>query len=257
MTLSAQPFLPSLAPPDEVLLMIWLCALAVGLSVIFRATRKRNSETIATLLMLFAFSLGMNAASALFFTSVAPFIFFYLPIWFYSPWSAAAASIIAIMLYVVRKRAQGIYGLLEIIGAVGTMIVVASTKYGSAASRAAALLGAVYFLIRGLDNADKGNLGPQLAGWLRQSGLGSWIVVLLAMASIVLMGWLFALAQRPPVAPPYMMGRFGRFPVSAMKCGSKLVFCDKAAWREHDRLVIAGTLPKQPLKMPPKRERSD
>ncbi len=79
-----------------------------------------------------------------------------------APYTIAAAIIFGIAFFWFRCRAPLYYGLSEIAAAIMTIAVSSSTTAGGGFGRIVGLLGAVYILVRGLDNMDKRLKGREL-----------------------------------------------------------------------------------------------
>lgn len=179
-------YLPSLSPPWPVV-AFFVASVVLGVASFIAAwglgrdqsgSGAANGFGIAALFallgafILFCFSSGMTIVA------------FYLPALFASPWSAVAAAIVGLLLFWLRKKNLGFYGAIEIVGAGVTLVVVAFNSYGSTAQRASALLGAIYFLIRGLDNAEKGELLSKIRVWVARGAIKSIIAAFGAFTSI-------------------------------------------------------------------------
>jgi len=163
---------------------------------------------------------------------------YYLPVAFNSSWAALVAMLLGIGLFAIRKNALAWYAAVEIVGAAATLIVCAASSYGSSSQRAAALVGGIYFLIRGLDNADRGDLLNKLKEL--QVRVPPTAVVGATFLLTALFAPTFMEVGRAPPTPPFLAGAYGdRVPVSPLKCGSSFVVCDEAAWRERERLLHA------------------
>lgn len=169
-------------------------------------------------------------------SSFATFVDFYLPVFFASPWAAAGVAVAGVGLYWLRSRWLHVYAALEIAGAIATSVICAFTSYGSPLARGAALLTATYFLVRGLDNAEKGKLFPRIRLYARRTGWRG--ALMLALVLPVALMPLYLTNPDADVAPPFLSSKEGaRIPVSPMRCGSTLITCDEAAWRERERLI--------------------
>lgn len=144
---------------------------------------------------------------------------------FESKWVAIAAFVLGLLLFWLRSRRLYLYAAIELAGAMAAILVCALSTYGTASQRASALLGAVYFLIRGLDNADKGKLLEQV-----RANVGA-LIAIVAFFAIIGAAVAWGRSYREDV-------RATRFsaPVSPERCGDTLVFCNAGAWREHWRL---------------------
>jgi len=168
-------------------------------------------------------------------TTFPTFATFYLPVFFASPWAALGVVLLGGGLYWIRSKWLQFYAALEIIGAIATSVVCAFTNYGSPLARAVALLTATYFLVRGLDNAEKGKLFPKLRQLARRAGWQGVIIAALVIPFVVMMRFFNPDADIPP---PFMSSKEGaRMPVSPMRCGQLLITCDEAAWRQRERLL--------------------
>ncbi|GAA0300097.1 hypothetical protein GCM10009087_07420 [Sphingomonas oligophenolica] len=171
-------------------------------------------------------------------TSGLTFVEFYLPAIFASPWAALLAGLIAICLFALRKISPATYGAIEIAGAIGTLTVLGFSSFGSPFQRGISLITAAYFLIRGLDNAEKGLLHRRFLTSLRK--LSDWrkaAPLVLIVAFIPLIAWLSANNRFAAIKPPFLGGKGGeRLPVSAIECGEPFIVCDESAWRQHERL---------------------
>ena len=227
-------FLPPLGPPAFVIFLFAASIALIAASVFLRTNWQSHQAKRLERLSLDSGVFGLFASIVfLWMSSGITLVDFYLPALFASPWAAAGALLIALALFGLRKAHLGVYGGLEIAGACVTLAICGFTSYGSALQRAAALLGAVYFFVRGLDNADKGDL----IGVLRRvsSHRRTWYLAatFVAVAIVVVL-------PRPPVRPPFMANFDGtELPVSAVSCGDLFIVCDEAAWREHQRLLVA------------------
>lgn len=229
-------YLPSLAPPIAVTLVgvassVSLVAGITSLSLFKGARVKRYASSIIS---ISGYGIALFFL-ALWFSSGITFIEFYAPAIFNSPWAAAFAATVGVGLFFLRRNWLGMYGAVEIVGAAATLIICGFTAYGSTFQRASALLGAMYFLVRGMDNAEKGGLLSAIRRSLPKLG---WREILAVVAMTVTV--VAALIPDPDgdVMPPYMGSRDGtRLPVSAIECGNLFIVCDEAAWHEHERLV--------------------
>jgi len=161
---------------------------------------------------------------------------FYVPVVFASGWAALAAGVVGVVLFFLRRVALWVYATIEVSGAIVTLLICGISTYGSPYQRGSALVGAIYFLIRGLDNAEKANLAHIVIHRLRAFEYRK-----IAAAVVVSVAAIFvAMLPKPTdfVAPPYLTSKDGlRMPVSPMDCGDLFIVCDEAAWRERDRLV--------------------
>lgn len=174
------------------------------------------------------------------FSTVPTLVEFYLPALFDSTWAAVAAMIVGLLLFWLRKAKPARYAALEILGALATMTVCGSSQYGTPYQRGTALLAATYFLIRGLDNADKGNLLGRLATRARTlAALDRRRLALIALVFIMFpIGLAASIASKKGLSPPYLdTARGGGIPVSALECGDLWVVCDEAAWRRREALI--------------------
>lgn len=175
------------------------------------------------------------ALGGAFFSSGQTLLTVYLPALFLSPWAAVATGGLGLMLFQVRKKALHAYAVLEIAGACLALAASAFSDAGTAGARAAALLGAMYFLIRGLDNADKGELVTKAKKRLADMPVRRrWMIGVLGVSWVIMFAAMALWAPR--FTPPYMVGRL-RLPVSALRCGEVLVVCDANAWRQRERLI--------------------
>lgn len=238
-------YLPTLWPPFEALVSLGVMTLGFGGGLLLRSptASERMQKLRLTMLNVGAFFAIMSLiflATSTFQT----FAMFYVPAIFMSPWAAVAAIMIAIPLFILRKYHLGTYGLFEIVGALATIFVCASVKQDDVFQRGAALTAAVYFLIRGLDNADKAKLPSKLA----ELASLVWKIMCKKRRIAKLLGYvaLMALAiyipsLAPRYDPPYFYGpKTGFRPASPLECGRWSVVCDEKAWREHDRLMKAS-----------------
>lgn len=180
---------------------------------------------------------GLLGAIFLSLFSVLPTIlFFYAPEVFASRWVSIFALIAGIILFELRKRRLDLYGALEILGAVAAIVVCATNSTGTPSQRAMALITATYFLVRGLDNAERGQLKTTLR--LAYPSIRRGLLMLLGgamfMAIVVAGSW----GRNSDVKPPYMSNHDGSvIPLSPMWCGGAFVICDESAWRERSRLM--------------------
>jgi hypothetical protein len=183
---------------------------------------------------------GLSIALAIFLwlTAAVPLVAtFYIPALFASPWIAVAATLLGLALWAIRRVWLGAYGGLEVIAALVTIAICAFSQYGSDFQRGIALLGAIYFLVRGLDNAEKGHLLADLRRAPKRvwkiGGAGALGAAVLTAFAILLPG--------PSIEPPYLESAYGGvMPVSATDCGRPFVVCDRAAWIENRRLRTAS-----------------
>lgn len=230
--------------------MVWLgvasaivLIFAMAIRRVFSQQNKRALEFVEiSSALLLAVSLLISAA-----TISETLINFYLPTIFLSPWAAVGSFVAGLLLFALRKKYLGIYGIIEVVGAIVTTIICAITVYGSSVERAAALLGATYFLIRGLDNVDKGNVVPTVAAWIEYRRYIDYKGAL-AVAVGVLAFAVSTIREEDMVQPPYLVDiRSGaRTPVPATMCGRAFIVCDRAAWRESNRLKAASVAAHQP-----------
>jgi len=230
--------LPPLVFPLEALVVAAIGAVLIGISFFIPRARIWDTDTRDAVASIGGIAIGWAFLSGL--PNVAgPFFEYYVPAIFASGWAAVAAILLALALYMLRRSYLGAYGAVEIIGALATIFVCASTNYGSPFERGAALAGAVYFLVRGLDNAEKGDFWIGAFAKIRRFRPSPSLVV--AWCTITLMVCLmFYTESRQTVEPPYMVDIRGgdRTPVSPMMCGRLYIECDAAAWREHRRLKL-------------------
>lgn len=228
-------FLPSLWPPLPVVLLaampLAILALFTALKNLrlFEAQRQIIKISMGVAGVFLAFGLTLVVASV-----VPTFIDFYIPAIYASPWVGVLAVGLGLALFIVRKKWLGVYGAIEILGALVTILICGLTDYGSAFERGAALLGATYFLVRGLDNADKGDLMSMVS-----YAIGRWRMKLLippAMAALTV-GFVILPGPDNAIEPPFLEGKGGeRLPVSPMMCGAPFIICDQKAWFEKKRL---------------------
>jgi len=250
-------YLPPLTPPTYVVVVGLVSGLFVMLGLISkRFTKGPAVERVGKAL----FQVGWLGTLVFFcgalFSSGITFLYFYLPALFDSAWAALAAFVIGIGLFVLRKRQLAIYAGLEIGGAFLTIAVCALTQYGSSYQRAIALMTAIYFLIRGLDNADKGDLYSKLkVHFKRMKRREKFVAFIMGIGLIIGTGT--SIYSEILVAPPYMSSPRGVFPVSVMECGGLFIVCDEKAWREHKRLQT-GTIEdrRQAVRIAEARQRS-
>ena len=232
-------YLPPLTPPQEVL---WTFLIGAGglfslaaVIAFYHGQGRKMALSLFSGIAGLAFGMGFITLLE---SSGATFLQFYAPMIFSSTWIALVAGILAMLLFAIRKISLGTYAAIEISGAVSTLIVVGANSFGSATQRASALLTAIYFLIRGLDNAEKAMLhlaiGRAYLDWKSRPLKYKLTAAVPLLAPSVL------LLPNPDrsIVPPYASGiHGGRLPVSAIHCGSPIVFCDEAAWHEHERLL--------------------
>lgn len=222
--------------------MLWLFAGAVALFAISGLVHLLVSDSGLPrrigieLLKLGGFALAL-AFLMLLLTSGLTFIDFYLPAIFASPWAALLAGFVAICLFALRKVSLATYGAIEIAGATVTLAVLGFSSFGSPFQRGISLLTAAYFLIRGLENAEKGHLHHHLLSSLRSLRRPSnWRQIYILCIPLAV--WLSATGPSSAIKPPFLEDRFGqRLPVSAIKCGQPFIKCDESAWRQHEQLA--------------------
>lgn len=168
---------------------------------------------------------------------------YYLPALYHSQWLGAAVAVLAVFLYFVRKRARWFYAVLEIAGAAAAIYVTTAPSNLPFVQRVVAIVGAIYFLIRGLDNADQGGLWKML----RSRSLELRVIIPVisiagAAATIIFYGADSSQKNPHPFPdPPFALyaDKLMR-PVSAARCGEPFVTCSEENWRERTRL-LAGT----------------
>lgn len=168
---------------------------------------------------------------------------FYLPALYHSQWLGLVVACIAITLYFLRKEARWFYALLEIIGASLAIYVTTIPSDLPFAQRAVAIVGAVYFLIRGLDNADQGKLWKKI--WTTFATSPRLAVVVILFSALGTAAGMFVeksdrLQHPMPDLPAGAYTHDLWRPVSAIKCGQPFVSCSKENWIERERL-LAGT----------------
>lgn len=232
-------YLPPITPPVIVTFgLTFSLAIFIGLLVVRKfsgrvSKSKVSADLIAGSVFLFCFSTLL-----LFTSSGITLMTFYVPAVFSSPWAALTAGVLGLGMFALRRSYQGVYGAIEIVGACITLGICGFTDYGSTPQRLIALLGGMYFLVRGLDNADKGGLVPILKRL--HAHLGYWSIVNIALILSVVVAVSLLPSRYDAIGPPYIEGRDGsRVPVSAIKCGDLFIICDESAWREHARLLRA------------------
>lgn len=230
-------FLPPLTPPP---LVIWTLGVSVAGVCIGALTRAVGPAPKfvegATRLMVGSGYLFLLGLFLLLSSSGLTFFDFYAPAIFESPWIAPIAIALGLALFGIRKFWLGAYGAIEILGALATVVVCALTQYGSTFERGAALLGAIYFLVRGLDNAEKGNLASMIVSNVRQNAFPALLIpatLIIAMAFLVVMP-----EGDGNIPPPYLGGARGeRVPVSPIQCGGIWIVCDRASWELKEQLL--------------------
>lgn len=169
------------------------------------------------------------------FSSGIRLVLFYFPALFASPFMGAAAIPLAIALFILREKRLALYGLLEIAGACATVLYTGIVQQPTAGARAAAILGAMYFVVRGLDNAKKGLLWSQLKGLFKTHGIYAATAGMFMVAASFTFVVLIA-SGRVPV--PFALGWWGiPKPVSPEECGGFLVVCDTASWKLYEKMV--------------------
>ena len=233
-------YLPPLTPPTWVI-VLGACVLSsfIASVIISRFFSTPNTKQISKL----ALAAGLYGSVALFFSLImssgSTFFSFYVPALFESPWAAPFAIFAGLILFAIRKFRLELYSFVEIIGALLTIAVVASTSYGTAFQRGAALITSIYFLIRGLDNADKSDLQGKIKIWFQKNSWGE--ILSRGGAAIIMVAVLIgSFNLKPLVAPPYMSSvKSSDLPVSALECGEIFIVCDENAWRERERLLKA------------------
>ena len=153
-------YLPPLSPPWYVGAVFVLGIAILAPTFLFR---KRLSRLKTVALAVIGGSLAGLGTLGIYFSSFVTFIEFYIPPFFMSGYAALAAIPIGIALFELRRRQRGIYGALEVLGAAIAIVVTAGAQYATWSQRAIALLGAIYFVVRGLDNANEGKLIEKLS----------------------------------------------------------------------------------------------
>ena len=210
-------FLPPLTFSAEVIVPF-----AIGISLIAVAFCARRLGKMSALQPGLVNVGGFLIALAilLWLTTAVPLVWtFYVPALFASPWIGIAAALLGLALWAIRRVWLGAYGGLEIIAAIATIAICALSHYGSGFQRGIALLGAIYFLVRGLDNAEKGRLLADLRGVPKRvwKVLGTWAL------GAALFTALATLLPRPDIEPPYLEGAHGGvLPASATDCGAQI-----------------------------------
>lgn len=242
---------PSYVPPLIVPWEVWGPLAAAGILLILSYALARLRPEKAELSLQLALGGGLaivGATVASLFSVIPTFLEFYAPVIFASAWIAPFSGLAGLSLFLLRRKRLDIYGMIEICAAVVAIGVCAFNAGGSASQRAVALLTATYFLVRGLDNADKGKLLHSIKRWFRHSETLTRILkqrrrpragyATVAFFVIGIVG-IFVL-PRPDnaVPPPYMSNKDGtRLPLSPVHCGDLFVVCDEAAWRARDHLI--------------------
>lgn len=236
MTHDMTVLLPPLQPPGWVIavaaISIILFMFSAG-TLIAGGSSSRAAPTAERFVGISIMGL-LLALTGAFFSSGQTLLTVYLPVLFLSPWAAVAAGVLGLILFQVRKKALHVYAVLELAGACLALATSAFSDAGTAGTRGAALLGAMYFLIRGLDNADRGKLVEKAKKrFADMPARRRWTIGVVGVFSILMFSAVALWAPR--YTPPYMIGRFP-LPVSAMRCGEVMVVCDAAAWRQRERL---------------------
>lgn len=228
------PYLPPLTPPTIVWVGLVVSGALLPIAILLTSggwlSRKNGGARIVTV----AAFLFLGSAVGLLVTSFFTFMMFYIPAFFNSPLAAVFAIGAGFGLYWLKKNRLHLYAAAEIIGAGGTLIACVFTPYGSPLARTAALVAGIYFLVRGLENAEKSELWSKLRQRLRNLERPDWLIMAVGLATMV-----NAILPRPEVIdPPYMANKDGsQTPVSPLDCGGFFIVCDEAAWRERDRLL--------------------
>ena len=230
-------FSPPLLPPLETMVGIAIaCFLLLSAWLLSKLERSGWPVNPKGMAVAGGFLLFFAAAHALAFSG-GVFIAFYASPLFRSPWIALVALVVGLALFALRRFQQGLYGGLEILGSIATIIVCASTPYGSDFERAAALLGAIYFFVRGLDNADKGELKRLVANLYRLVGAKK---AMLFAGFCVAVGGIFAVAalrRDDGIPPPYIESYTGeRLPIHPLWCHRVYSVCDQKSWEDWSRL---------------------
>lgn len=165
---------------------------------------------------------------------------FYLPALFRSHLVGIAAVTVAVILYLVRKNARWLYALIEIAGAILAINVAAIPSGISFSQRAVTVVGAIYFLVRGLDNAEQGMLWAKLweARHFLPKNIGRQGAIVAVVVAVLGIGAV-SRSRLADVAPPYMTSaeKPDKMPVSPMECGELFVTCDERSWHRRARLI--------------------
>ncbi len=233
-----QHYLPPLTPePITIYLGLagagTLAVAAIGLRY------SRLPEWVLEFLFRISMFLGLFFVVTLLASTGGTLVNFYLPALFDSPWVAIAAIFVAFCLFTMRVYCLHIYASIEILGALATIFICSFTQYGTTSQRAAALLAATYFLIRGLDNGRNASLGQMIVNRIQNYSWKQIFIFPIAIASA--MFFAIFVSTWPRISPPYMTNIKGPpRPISALYCRSAFVVCDEVAWREYERLQ-AGT----------------
>ncbi len=237
------PFVPPFIVPTFIK---WAFALWVPLTLLLlvlkshlKFKREENKAAIAAA----PFSLLFMIFFSWFVGSINTITEFYLPALFYSRWIALVSFALAIVLFFIRKHAKWLYALIEISGACLALYVSAIPSAIPVTQRAVTLVGAIYFLIRGLDNAEQGRL-PQKLGEAIRLFPRHYVRLLTAavVAGLVITVGIASRNRFADVKPPYrsLVKSPMPIPVSPLECGQLWVVCDEGSWRERDRL-LAGS----------------
>ena len=234
--------LPPLYPPPEALIGVVasVCVLVLCRIAIKKVRAGQWAGVVRTIQLMSAASICVFLLLAVG-TVGGRFFSFYFPVIFASKWAAIIAAFFGVGLFILRKKWLGLYGALEVIGAIVTICICAFIENGSTFQRASALLGATYFLVRGLDNAEKGGVGefvwPEIRSLL--SGNGAKVIVI-ASFTLSAIGIVVVVNHNSPhekIAPPYIESYTGkRVKVTPQYCDRIFVICDKKAWDEYRRL---------------------
>ena len=229
-------FLPPLWPPTFVWIA-FVAGIAVALIASLLCSGRWISKATRNILRGIAAAVILAAAMGFIIATNQTLGDFYVPALFNSPFAALAALVLGYWLYRLRAKYLHLYAALELVGAVATITICAITPYGSSYARAAALLTAIYFLVRGMDNAEKGKLFRRLRVCKRKVGSRNLVIWAVLMSFGLALG-VWSDSQDRDVAAPYRSKEGGgRTPVSALECGGFFIVCDEAAWRERDRLM--------------------
>jgi hypothetical protein len=227
-------FLPPLTFSTEVIVPL---AIGVGLIVVALCAKRLGKTSPVQTGLIEVGGISIALAILLWITTAVPIVSaFYVPALFASPWIGLAATLLGLALWGIRRVWLGAYGGLEVIAAMVTIAICAFSEYVSGFQRGIALLGAIYFLVRGLDNVEKGELLTDL----RRVPKRVWKYIATAALGAAIVTAFATLLPGPGIEPPYLEGVHGGvLPASATDCGRPFVVCDTAAWIENRRLRAA------------------